>query len=181
MPEKKQSIATTRSFETEYRSFDEMRERVSTFTSISAEKLREQGSMCRRVVVFIETSRFRDGDNFYANSITVKSPFPTSSTLKLVNYAITGLKKIFLENKNYKRAGVILMDFVDTNEYQQDLFLNSNPKHEKLMTTIDRLNSKYGKRIIRLGNQDERIHKMRQERLSNAYTTRIDQLLEVKV
>ena len=181
VPEKKQSIATTRSFDRDYRGFDEMRERISTFTAISAEKLRAQESMCRRVVVFIETNRFRDEENFYGNSITVRSPFPTSSTLELVNYAVAGLKLIFLENKNYKRAGVVLMDFVDANEYQPDLFLNSNPKHKKLMEAIDTLNNKHGKRLVRLGNQDARIHKMRQERLSKAYTTDITQIIEVKV
>lgn len=181
VPEKKQSIATTRSFDRDYRGFDEMRERISTFTAISAEKLRAQESMCRRVVVFIETNRFRDEENFYGNSITVRSPFPTSSTLELVNYAVAGLKMIFLENKNYKRAGVVLMDFVDANEYQPDLFLNSNPKHKKLMEAIDTLNNKHGKRLVRLGNQDARIHKMRQERLSKAYTTDITQIIEVKV
>lgn len=180
VPEKKQSIATTRSFEEDYRTYDELRERISTFTSISAEKLRAQESLCRRVVVFIETSRFRNLDNFYANSVTVKSPFPTSSTLELVQYALTGLKHIYLDNKAYKRAGVVLMDFVDANEYQRDLFLNSNPKHEKLMKAIDHLNLKHGQRVIRLGNQDNKIHKMRQERLSQAYTTDFNQILEVK-
>lgn len=181
IPEKRQSIATTRSFDRDYRGFDELRERVSTFTSIAAEKLRAQGSLCRRVVVFIETNRFRDETNFYANRITVKSPFPTSSTLELVHYAVAGLKAIFLENREYKRAGVVLMDFVDANEYQPDLFLNSNPKHKKLMEAIDTLNNKHGKRLVRLANQDASIHKMRQERLSKAYTTDINQLLEVRV
>ncbi len=181
IPEKRQSIATTRSFDRDYRGFDELRERVSTFTSIAAEKLRAQGSMCHRVVVFIETNRFRDETNFYANRITVKSLFPTSSTLELVHYAVAGLKAIFLENREYKRAGVVLMDFVDANEYQPDLFLNSNPKHKKLMEAIDTLNNKHGKRLVRLANQDASIHKMRQERLSKAYTTDINQLLEVRV
>ncbi len=181
IPEKRQSIATTRSFDRDYRGFDELRERVSTFTSIAAEKLRAQGSMCRRVVVFIETNRFRDEADFYANRVTVKSPFPTSSTLELVHYAVAGLKAIFLENRGYKRAGVVLMDFVDANEYQPDLFLNSNPKHKKLMEAIDTLNNKHGKRLVRLANQDAKIHKMRQERLSKAYTTDMNQLLDVKV
>ena len=40
--ENKQSIATTRTFEHEYRTFDEVNERIATFTVISAEKLRKQ-------------------------------------------------------------------------------------------------------------------------------------------
>lgn len=181
LPEKKQSITTTRSFDKEYRSFDEMRERITTFTSLSAEKLRSQNSMCKRVMVFIETNRFKDEDNFYANSIVVKIPFPTSSTLEISKYAVSGLKQIFREHKNYKRAGVVLMDFVDTNEYQPDLFLNSNPKHAKLMQVIDKLNMKYGPQLIRLGSQDKKVHKMKQERLSQAFTTNINEIIEVRV
>lgn len=179
--EKKQSISTTRSFDKEYRIFDEMRERISTFTSMSAEKLRAQNSLCRKMMIFIETNKFKDEDNFYANSVVVKIPFPTSSTLELVNFAVSGLKHIFKDHRNYKRAGITLMDFVDSNEYQPDLFLNSNPKHKDLMSAVDRLNNKYGKQLVRLGNQDAKIHKMRQEHLSKSYTTDINQLLEVRV
>lgn len=181
MPEKKQSIATTRSFDKDYRTFDELKERISTFASISAEKLRAQESMCRRLTVFVETNRFRDEENFYANSAAVKLPFPTSSTIELSNFAIRGLKQIFRENRNYKRAGVILMDFEDANQYQPDLFLNANPKHKELMRVMDRLNNKYGKRLIRLANQDEKVHKMKQERLSPAYTTDINQIIEINI
>ncbi|WP_019540551.1 Y-family DNA polymerase [Proteiniphilum acetatigenes] len=180
LPEKKQSIATTRSFDKEYRSFDEMRERITTFTSLGAEKLRAQNSMCKRLMVFIETNRFKDEDNFYSNSIVVKIPFPTSSTLEINKFAVTGLKSIFREHRNYKRAGVVLMDFVDTSEYQPDLFLNSNPKHTKLMQSIDKLNKKYGQQLIRLGSQDKKVHKMKQERLSRAFTTNINEIIEVK-
>lgn len=179
--EKRQSISTTRSFDFEYRDFDDIRERISTFTALSAEKLRSQNSMCKRVMVFIETNRFKDKDNFYANSIVVKIPFPTSSTLEINKFALSGLKQIFRENKNYKRAGVTLMDFVDSGEYQPDLFLNSNPKHAKLMLAVDRINGKYGQQLVRLGSQDKRVNKMRQEKLSQAFTTDINEIIEVRI
>ena len=124
VPEKKQSIATTRSFDRDYSTFEDLRERISTFTMMSAGKLREQKSMCQRLVVFIETNRFNEKEDFYSNSILLKLPFPTSSSLELVNFAVNGLKGIFRKNKHYKRAGVILMDFVDANEYQPSLFFN---------------------------------------------------------
>mgnify|MGYP000992181233 CR=1 FL=1 len=179
LPEKRQSISTTRTFEKEYRSFDELRERITTFTALSAEKLRSQNSMCKRVMVFIEANRFRD--DFYSNSVVVKIPFPTSSTLEINKFAISGLTQIFRKHKNYKRAGATLMDFVDTGEYQPDLFLNSNPKHAKLMQVIDKLNMKYGQQLIRLGSQDRKTHKMRQEKLSQAFTTDINEVIEVKI
>lgn len=181
VPEKKQSIATTRSFDRDYSTFEDLRERISTFTMMSAGKLREQKSMCQRLVVFIETNRFNEKEDFYSNSILLKLPFPTSSSLELVNFAVNGLKGIFRENKHYKRAGVILMDFVDANEYQPSLFFNSNPKHKNLMEAVDKLNSKYGKTLVRLASQDELMHKMRRRHLSKAYTTNFDELIEINI
>ncbi|WP_436414102.1 Y-family DNA polymerase [Petrimonas sp.] len=181
IPEKKQSISTTRSFDRDYSAFDDLRERISTFTSLSAAKLRSQQSLCRKMIVFIETNRFKNLEEKYSNSILLKFPFPTSSTLELVNFAIRGLKTIYLPEKNYKRAGITLMDFVDENEYQSNLFYHSDPKHKKLMATIDKLNNKFGKNLVRIATQDKLTEKMRQEHLSKAYSTDINELIEIKL
>jgi DNA polymerase V len=177
--EKKMSIATTRTFETDLRSFDEVRERITTFTAMSAEKLREQRSLCKRMVVFLETNRFKETETQYYPSIQIKLPFPTNSTLELVKFANIGLKQIHRKNVYFKRGGVILTDFVYTNEYQPSLFFNSNPRHKKLMEAIDGLNRKYHKEVIRLATQDMRKHKMRQEHLSKHFTTDINEILTV--
>lgn len=177
--EKKQSIATTRSFDRDYSFFDDLHERISTFTVLSAEKLRAQESMCRRMVVFIETNRFNEKEDFYSKSVLLKLPFPTSSSLELVDFAVAGLRSIFRENKHYKRAGVILMDFVHANQYQPSLFFNSNPKHKRLMEAMDKLNRKHGKTVVHLASQDAITHKMRQQYLSKAYTTNPDELIEI--
>lgn len=178
--EKKQSISTTRSFDRDYDSFEDLHERISTFTVLSAEKLRAQESMCRRIIVFIETNRFNEKEDFYSKSVLLQLPFPSSSTLELVEMAVAGLKSMYLEHKHYKRAGVILLDFVDANEYQPSLFYNSNPQHKKLMVAIDRLNRKHGKQAVRLASQDAITHKMRRVHLSKAYTTNPNELIEIK-
>lgn len=133
------------------------------------------------MMVFIETNRFNEKEDFYANSVLVKLPFPTSSSLELTHFAVDALRKIFKENKHYKRAGVILMDFVDANLYQPSLFFNSNPKHKSLMEAIDKLNNKHGKILVRLASQDELTHKMRRMHLSKAYTTNFDELIEITI
>jgi len=179
--EKKKSIATTRTFETDIRSFEEVRERITTFTSMSAEKLREQQSLCNRMVVFLETNRFKETDTQYYPSILIKLPFPTNSTLELVKFANMGLKQIYKENLYFKRGGVVLMDFVDANAFRPSLFFNSDPRHKKLMETIDGLNRKYHKDAVRLASQDMRKHKMRQEHLSWHYTTDIREILTVEI
>jgi DNA polymerase V len=179
--EKKKSIATTRTFETDIRSFEEVRERITTFTSMSAEKLREQQSLCNRMVVFLETNRFKETDTQYYPSILIKLPFPTNSTLELVKFANMGLEQIYKKNLYFKRGGVVLMDFVDANAFQPSLFFNSDPRHKKLMETIDGLNRKYHKEAVRLASQDMRKHKMRQEHLSRHYTTDIREILTVEI
>lgn len=180
-PEKKQSIATTRTFEKDLRSFDEVRERITTFTSMGAEKLREQNSFCKRLIVFIGTNPFKEHETQYYPSIQIKLPFPTNSTLEMVKFANEGLKQIFKNNLYYKRGGVLLTDFVDASVYQPSLFFNSDPKHKKLMEVIDKLNDKYHRDVVRLASQDEKKHKMKQAHLSPHYTTDINEILTVEV
>jgi DNA polymerase V len=178
--EKRKSIATTRTFEQEYITYEQLRERISTFASACAEKLRAQQSLCNAIEVFIVSNRFREDEEQYGKSVCVKLPFPTNSTIEIVKFATAGLQSIFKKGIGYKRAGVILMDFVPNNQYQPSLFFNSNPKHKILMTTIDQLNARFGDKV-RLSSLDARKHKMRQERLSRKYTTNIDEVIRVKV
>jgi DNA polymerase V len=175
----KKSISTTRSFETEYRKFDEVRERVTTFTFSCSEKLRSQHSLCSSMMIFVESNRFKEIDEFYSNSVTVKLPFPTNSSIELSTFATMGLKAIFKDNIGYKRAGVIVMDFVPDNEYQPSLFANTNPKHIQLMNAVDTLNSKFGMQKVRLGSQDPKVHKMKQEKLSPKYSTCFKDIINV--
>ncbi len=179
--EKKQSIATTRTFDAEKDDFEEIREHIVTFTSMCAEKLRHQHSLCHRLMVFLETNRFKDMDKRYNPSILIKLPFATCSTLELAEFAVDGLKQIYKSRYHYKRAGVVLMDFEDADEYQPSLFFNSNPKHKSLMAKIDAINHKYHKDVIRLGSQDFNRHKMYQEHLSGQYTTKIEDVIVVEI
>ena len=179
--EKRQSIATTRTFDADKADFEEIRERIVTFTSMCAEKLRHQHSLCHRLMVFLETNRFKDMDKQYNPSILIKLPFATCSTLELAEFAVDGLKQIYKSRYHYKRAGVVLMDFEDADEYQPSLFFNSNPKHKSLMAKIDAINHKYHKDVIRLGSQDFNRHKMRQEHLSGQYTTKIEDIIVAQI
>lgn len=179
LPQLKQSIATTRTFEQKYFDFANVKERIVAFTTIGAEKLRKQRSMCRAMMVFIETSRFEEPLYLYANSEKIKLPYPTQSTLELIEFAVSVVKKMFRPGYGYKRAGVILFDLVQENHYQPSLFFNSNPKHAKLMGAIDKLNAKYPNAVHSAGFAKK--HKMKQERLSRKFTTDINELLEIQL
>ena len=58
--------------------------------------------------------------------------------------ATEGLKKIFRTGFNYKKSGVIVMAINSIKNYQTNLFENENPKHRKLMKTIDYIQKKDG-------------------------------------
>lgn len=178
----KKNIATTRTFETNYKDYDKIRERVANFTVISAEKLRRQKSLCQNILVFISSNWHRKDLEQYYQSIIIKLPYATDSTIDLVKYAIGGLEKIFKEGYEYKRAGVILQDIIPENTCQLNIFTEPNPKHKILMEAIDKINSNFGQQKIRLGSQSSgKVWKMKQENLSNHYTTDIDEIINIIV
>jgi DNA polymerase V len=176
----KKNIATTRSFDKNYITYDQLHERVVTFSASCSEKLRKQHCCCNSVMVFVHTNFFREDLPQYSKSIVVKLPFPSNSTIEIARYACIGLKNIFRSGFTYKKAGVIVLDIVPEMPQQLSIFENSNPRHKVLMETIDRINHSIGNKKVLLASQDlGRRWKMKQERLSPRYTTRIDEIITV--
>lgn len=111
----KKNIATTRSFETNYTELDQLAERVSTFASSCAEKLRKQNSCCNSLMVFIHTNGHRKDLPQYSRNIVIKLPFATNSSIELAKFANLALKQIFKPGYAYRKAGVIVQDFTQAN------------------------------------------------------------------
>jgi DNA polymerase V len=177
----KRAIATTRSFEYTFSDLENIKERVSTFATSCAEKLRKQKSSCYMIIVILSSDRHKKNLEQHRVSTQVRLSYPTDSTLTISNAAVNAVVSIFKEGIKYKRAGVIVTGLVPTDNYQLHLFEHENPKHKPLMRAIDMLNTKYGDYKLKLGNQDlERTWKMRQERLSPRRTTNINEILKVK-
>ena len=181
-PKNKKMIATTRSFEKAMTKLEDISERVATYTASCSEKLRKQGSHCNMIMVFVQTNYFRKDQPQYSRNIVINTDFPTNSTIELNHYAQVGLKAIFLEGYHYKKAGVIVMGLTPNNETQLSLFNTSNPKHQPLMSVIDKMNKSYGTNKIKFANQSlGRQWKMKQEKLSKSFTTRIDEIITINL
>jgi DNA polymerase V len=177
---KKKNIATTRSFNINYSTYDQIKERVVTFAAICAEKLRKQDSCCNVIQVFVLTNRFRSDQPQYSKSVTIHLPFPTNSGVELAKFAEAGLKQIYKEGYQYKKAGVIVMEISPADCGQQMIFKNSDPKHAHLFAVVDKLNKAYGQQKVKLAAQDlGRTWKMKQERLSPRYTTQLKDIIVV--
>lgn len=180
--QRKKSIATTRTFEKNYTDLASIQERVTTFAATCAEKLRKQQSCCNAVLVYVHTNGFRSDLPQYNRSILIQTEHPSNSSIAIVKDALKGLQSIFIEGYAYKKAGVVVMDLIPSNQKQLNLFSTENPKHQLLMTAMDRLNNRIGQKKVKLAGQDQkRTWKMKQEKISARYTTQIEEVITVKV
>ena len=177
----KKGIATTRSFEGTLTRYSDLEERISTFATSCAEKMRKQQSSCNALLVFVKSDPHKKGSIPYRNSCVLPLPHATNSSITLSKYAIMGLKKMFREGIHYKKAGVMIMGLVPTEERQLTLFQNNNEKHLAVMQSFDKIHKRFGPHRIKLGNQDlKRTWKMRQEHLSQRFTTELNEVIIVK-
>lgn len=180
-PKDKKNIAITRSFDGNISTLDQMKERVSTFATVCAEKLRKQNSCCYSVILYLRKDKYkveRQRYNFYKMETL---PFASNSNITLSSVAVKMLTEMFEEGEIYKKAGIIVTQIIPQDQKQFHLFEEENPKHQKLMKVIDDFHKKTGERKIRLGNQDlQRTWKMRQNHLSKKYTTDIKDIFRVK-
>lgn len=181
-PKDKKNIAVTRSFDGTISTFGEMKERVSTFATVCAEKLRKQQSCCYGVILYLRKDKHkveRERYNFYRMETL---PYASNSSITLSSLAVKMLKELFEEGEIYKKAGIIVTQIIPQDRKQFHLFEEENPKHQKIMEVMDAFHQKTGERKIRLGNQDlQRTWKMRQHLLSPKYTTDIRDVFRVKV
>jgi DNA polymerase V len=181
--DQKKSIAVTRSFPKQITDFDLLRERVSTFASVCAEKLRNQKSCCHTIIVMLVIDKHSVQTSKYYFNMAVTLPFSTNSTLTISNTAIDILKKLHAGNENikFKKAGVIVTELIDENKKQFQLFDEENPKHLALMQAMDKLNHKIGDKKVKLATQNLNLTwNMNQNHLSPRYTTNFNDILEIR-
>lgn len=182
IPENKKTICTSRSFGNMLDDLTTLEEAVSTYAARCAAKLRRQKTAAGVMLVFLHTNRFRNDLPQYGKNIVIKLPVSTNSTIELIKFAKIGINEIFKKGYKYKKAGVIVSDIVPQNIVQSNLFYKINhQKHSELMIAFDNINNTYGRDTIRLGAQGySKKWKLRQEKLSQSFTTRFDEIITIK-
>jgi DNA polymerase V len=179
----KKSIATTRSFPKQIADYDLLRERVTTFAAVCAEKLRRQNSCCHTIIVMLVVDKHTVDTSKYYFNMAMTLPYATQSTITISNAAVTMLKKLHEGNEGikFKKAGVIVTEIIDENKKQLQLFDEENPKHLALMKAMDKLNHKIGDTKVKLGSQNLSLTwNMNQNHLSPKYTTKFKEILEIQ-
>lgn len=178
-PPPRKEIMNSKSFGRPVTDLEELHEAVTAYMTRAAEKLRKQKSAAGCVRVFIQTSRFRPEAERYGDSILIPMPTPTDDTRRLVTVALWALKKIYVPGYKYAKAGIMLSELVPLEGVQTDLFskVQSDPKSDKVMATMDAINSRWGKSTIKLASEGKaKAWTMRQENKSPCWTTRWEDL-----
>ena len=180
----KKNICTSRSFGNPTSDYSNIKEALSTFAVRCCEKLRKQKTSTSELRIFIYTNPFNPKHKQYYGTKKIKLERATNDNQIIVHEVIKGLQKIYKKGYIYKKAGVIVGNITQENQVQLNLFdqIRNREKYTKISKVIDRINSSMGRDKLRIATQGfDRKWKMKQEQLSQCYTTRIDEILTVKV
>ncbi|OAS27858.1 DNA polymerase V subunit UmuC [Pseudomonas putida] len=177
----KQEICCSRMFGKRLTELAPIKQAVATYAGRAAEKLRAQGSVCKRMRVSIRTGMFNPDEARYAKGALVELPYPTNNTLLLTRAATEAVGQIFRSGFRYSKAEVLLMDLRQPGEFSDDLFAAKQPEScDRLMAVLDEINDKYGRMMMRVASVPRTPGwEMRRDMISQSYTTRIDQLWRV--
>ncbi|MCC6068091.1 Y-family DNA polymerase [Ferrovum sp. PN-J185] len=180
-PAARKQIICSRSFGQPTLSYASVEEAVIFHMHRAALQLREEGSLCHTVGVFIRTNPFRQQEIHYSNHALESLAIASDDTRLLNQAAIKGLQRIFKPGLLYHKVGVVLLDLSDKTKQQEQLFSDVDQhSSERLMSTIDRLNQRFGGNTITFGSSAlkhlSRSWSVRLEKRSPRYTTEWDEL-----
>ena len=177
--ESRAQIVRSRSFGEEVTDFDALRAAVIEHTQEAARVLRREGLSAQSLTAFIHSNRFKSDMPYYGTR-TIDLGLARCDTATLTRAAETSLKKIYRRGIAYKKAGVILTQLQKTESVTPDLFeAESYEKNQRLSGVLDQINDRFGKGTLVSAavRVPQGAWKMKRDRLSPAYTTRLSDLL----
>ncbi len=182
--DKRKSICTSRSFAEMLTDRSEIASRVADFAAKCAQKLREEKSAAEQVTVFLYTNRFRNDLPQYFPSVSLRLPAAACSTQEIVSASLKCFDMIFKPDYQYKKAGVIVDEIVDSDAVQLPMFgydVGLRKRQDAISGVMDKVNSS-GHNLIRLASQrsGDYTDGIRSEHRSRRYSTSLDEIIDVK-
>jgi DNA polymerase V len=174
-PANRKTIVSSRSFGRPVTSLDELLEASALYMTRAAERLRGQEAVASLVQVSVETNAFRPGLPHYSNTAPVPLAVATSHTPTLIRAAHAGLRRIYREDFEFKKCGVMLSGLEPVNGRWLsllDLPPDDTPDHAPLMRAVDALNARWGRDTVTFAASGlGGAWRMRREMRSPRYTT----------
>ncbi|MDW7771610.1 MAG: Y-family DNA polymerase [Desulfobulbaceae bacterium] len=177
----RKSVVCSRSFRKPVFSLVDLSEAISSYVSIAAEKLRNEGLAAAGLHVFLHTNSHRPDLPQHSGSRMISLDQPTAFTPILIRGALEVLKKIHKPGFAYRKAGVMLTGLAKTGMRQQHLFRPPLENNGAVMEALDRINSRWGRNTVQYASSGlAKSWSMSRERKSPAYTTNWKELPVVK-
>jgi len=155
--ERQKSIMYSRTFAHMTDSKTVLLRELSNYATAATRRLREQGSLCGAVTIFLATNRHRTDLAQYNVDDTLKLTTPTDDTRAVMQAVSILLERIYQPRYQYKQAGVILSQLQSNSGMQLDLFApqqaEDRTKQKRLMQAIDSINERFGKNQIHFAVQ----------------------------
>jgi DNA polymerase V len=176
-PAPKQGITCSRAFGKSVTTLAELEEAVSSYVERAAEKLRTERLAVTTMTVFLKTNEFKDTPQ-YRNALTMRLSVATDTTHDLIRAALQGIRNMYRDGYQYKKAGVMFMGLVSNSQVQTDLFDHQNRLRSKqLMAALDTINGRWGTGTLHYASSGiEKVWKTQFHQRSPAYTTDWDAL-----
>ena len=155
--ERQKSIMYSRTFAHMTDSKTILLKELSNYATAATRRLREQGSSCGAVTVFLATNRHRTDLAQYKVDDTIKLTTATDDTRLIIEAVQLLLERIYQPRFQYKQAGVILSQLESNSGVQLDLFApqaaDETFRQKRLMKAIDSINERFGKNQIHFAVQ----------------------------
>ena len=176
----RKSCCTTRSFGKLLTNLEDIEQAVTTFARRAAERIRSESLAASCVSVFVRTNPFDKKSAYYSNGASRTLSHPTHDSITIIETSLLLTKRIFKNNYQYKKAGVLLSGLCDDSEIQETLFEKNYNQNSDLMSAVDAINYRYGRDTLQMASECK-VGNWRQKRenCTRNYTTQIDRLLLV--
>jgi len=183
-PQRK-GMAVTRSAGTPMMDFDTVFQVVTAHATRAAEKLRQHGLVAGTLTVFFHTNRHRLDRPQYSGSRSTRITPMSSDTFDLVEAARRCAQAAWPKGKGqafgFTKAGIILADLIRFEDRPLTLFDVEKPKSAALMSALDQVNNRFGKKTLVLASEGmKRPWQLRSDHRSPRYTTRLTDLPVVR-
>ena len=141
------SISDTKSFLEFSSDIQFLKNELSIHIHSCCSRLRKIDCKCSTIGVILKTKDFR--------TLYLKEQLktPTNFEFEISRSACPLLEKMFTSNDLYRSVGIVLEDFNENSQEQLQLFDNNEKKeqNEKLGKSLDILEKKFGRNIVRTG------------------------------
>ncbi len=147
------SVTCTRSFGRPQHEAAVLAEAVATFTAKAAVKLRRHGLAAHLVTVILGTDRYAPAAGPATRTAVLHLPEATNETAVLTQTALQGLRQLCRPGVAYQRAGILFGGLEPVGQAQLSLFsapAADQQRRQQLMTTLDALNTRYGRPLVQL-------------------------------